>query len=45
MIYHSLTESPLIGYLREEKGYGKDELDLKLVDLCQCSFDTSNVSR
>lgn len=28
---------------REEKGYGKDELDLKFVDLCGSSFGLSNI--
>jgi hypothetical protein len=29
---------------REEKGYGKDELDLKIVDLCGSSSGLSSIS-
>ena len=30
---------------REEKGYGKDELDLRLVDLCVSSSSAGNDMR
>jgi hypothetical protein len=43
-IYTFIIEYHLTRYrpLREEKGYGRDELDLKLVDLCGSSSSVGN---